>query len=109
MRLVTCQLEPVDEAYWTLHPATLTGCAVRLNSSMKSFLIGAPLLPPPPYTWLMTTVGPTIAGATSAEMVGEAGVSGETIRPASQATSANATAAMRSVRIVDERIGPGRG
>ena len=42
-------------AYWTDHPARGTGTLPRLWSSMKSFLYVAPALPPPPYTWLMTT------------------------------------------------------
>src|SRR5712691_6981475 len=38
----------------------LTAFVPRLNSSMKSFLNVAPVLPPPPYTWLITTFcGPT--------------------------------------------------
>src|SRR6186713_455291 len=36
-------------------PARLTGLAPRLNSSIKSFFRVAPELPPPPYTWLITT------------------------------------------------------
>ena len=37
-RLVTAQLEPVADAYWTDHPVTLTAVAVGLKISMKSFL-----------------------------------------------------------------------
>src|SRR3954468_12661843 len=52
---VTCQLEPVALPYCTDQPSSDTGLLVVLNNSMKSFFSGAPLLPPPPYTWLMTT------------------------------------------------------
>ena len=38
LRLVTCQVVPVALAYCTLIPVTFTGEALRLNSSMKSFL-----------------------------------------------------------------------
>src|SRR5258708_31013347 len=50
------QFEPEADAYWTDHPARLAGEALRLKSSMKSFLYLEPLLPPPPYTWLITTL-----------------------------------------------------
>jgi hypothetical protein len=39
---VTCHDVPVELAYCTLHPATVTGAAVGLNSSTKSFLYVAP-------------------------------------------------------------------
>jgi hypothetical protein len=52
---VTCHDVPVELAYCTLHPATVTGAAVELNSSTKSFLYVAPEFPPPPYTWEITT------------------------------------------------------
>src|SRR5215510_10327518 len=58
-RSVFCQLIPADAAYWTDQPVTSTALAPRLNNSMKSFLNVAPLLPPPPYTWLMTISGDT--------------------------------------------------
>ena len=45
---VTCQVEPVAEAYCTDQPARETGAADRLWSSMKSFCSVAPALPPPP-------------------------------------------------------------
>ena len=49
------QLLPVDDAYCSDQPAKLTALVPVLRSSTKSALNGAPLLPPPPYTWLMTT------------------------------------------------------
>ena len=55
--LVTCQVAPVDDAYWTDQPLTSTGELPLLVSSTKSFVYGAPLLPPPPYTSVMTTSG----------------------------------------------------
>ena len=51
---VLAQVEPVVDAYCTVHPVTSTGLPPRLYSSMKSFLSVAPVLPAPPYTWLMT-------------------------------------------------------
>ena len=39
---------PVADAYWTESPARDAGAVPRLNSSTKSALYGAPLLPPPP-------------------------------------------------------------
>jgi hypothetical protein len=66
--VVTCQLEPVADAYCTDHPATLMGPAVGLKTSMKSFCHGALALPPPPYTWLITRlVPPGLAGLTALE------------------------------------------
>src|SRR5690606_24752361 len=53
--VVTCQLEPAAEAYWTDQPSTLTALVPLLCSSMKSLFQVAPELPPPPYTWLITT------------------------------------------------------
>src|SRR5438270_1899851 len=41
--------------YCTLQPDMFTGDAVGLKSSMKSLVNVAPELPPPPYSWLMTT------------------------------------------------------
>src|SRR3546814_12528630 len=52
---VTCQVEPEDEAYCTDQPSTLTVSLPLLCSSMKSLFRVAPELPPPPYTWLITT------------------------------------------------------
>src|SRR3954453_288222 len=43
------------DAYCTAHPVTLTSDKVGLKISMKSDLYSAPLLPPPPYTWLSTS------------------------------------------------------
>nr|WP_240040661.1 hypothetical protein [Pseudocnuella soli] len=42
-------------AYCNDQPARLTLLAVGLYNSTKSLLKGAPVFPPPPYTWLMTT------------------------------------------------------
>src|SRR5512142_1865579 len=53
--VVTCQLDPADDAYWTDQPVMSTAAVPALYSSMKSFLYVAPLLPPPPYTCEMTT------------------------------------------------------
>jgi len=39
---------PVADVYWTDQPASERGAVPRLNSSMKSFWYGAPVLPPPP-------------------------------------------------------------
>src|ERR1044072_6544257 len=39
---------PVALAYWTDQPVIEIGDVLRLNSSMKSFWYGAPVLPPPP-------------------------------------------------------------
>ena len=47
---------PAADAYWTDQPLRSTGELLLLVSSMKSFVYGAPLLPPPPYTSVMTTV-----------------------------------------------------
>src|SRR4051794_36787958 len=54
---VACQLVPADAAYWTLQPDRSTAAPPRLESSMKSLVNVAPALPPPPYTWLITTSG----------------------------------------------------
>ncbi len=54
---VTCQLVPVADAYWTLQPDRSTAALPSLASSMKSLVNVAPELPPPPYTWLITTSG----------------------------------------------------
>ncbi len=65
--VVTCQL-PVapDEWYCTDHPSTLTAASLRFANSMKSFVSVAPLLPPPPYTSLMTSVEDGVADAAAA-------------------------------------------
>ncbi|HEY3262243.1 MAG TPA: hypothetical protein VGJ95_18590 [Pseudonocardiaceae bacterium] len=56
---------PVALAYCTDQPATDAGLAPRLYNSTKSLVYGAPVLPPPPYTWLITMSGETAcAGAT---------------------------------------------
>src|SRR5918997_7038932 len=61
---VTCHEVPAAEAYWTDQPVTSTAAAEVFRSSMKSLVRVAPELPPPPYTWLMTTSGDTaVAGA----------------------------------------------
>ena len=52
---VTCQLEPDDDAYCTDQPSRLTALVPLLCNSMKSLFQVAPELPPPPYTWLITT------------------------------------------------------
>src|SRR5262249_19022635 len=49
------QTLPVALVYWSDIPARFTVVVPRLCSSMKSFLYWAPELPPPPYTWLMTS------------------------------------------------------
>ena len=46
---------PVALAYCTDQPFSDTGVVPRLNSSTKSCVNVAPVLPPPPYTWLITT------------------------------------------------------
>ncbi len=70
MSAVTDQA-PVAVADGVLHgPAVRLMLEVpRLNSSMKSWLCVAPELPPPPYTWLMTTSDITGGGASSLTMV----------------------------------------
>src|SRR5690242_13367032 len=57
LRAVACQLVPAAEAYWTLQPLRSTSTVPLLASSMKSLVNVAPELPPPPYTWLITTSG----------------------------------------------------
>ncbi len=48
-------------------PARLCDVVLRLNNSTKSFLKLAFALPPPPYTWLMTTLpGPACAAPAEA-------------------------------------------
>src|SRR5262249_10928607 len=55
---------PVALAYCTDQPATDAGPVPRLYSSTKSLVYGAPVFPPPPYTWLITMSGETAcAGA----------------------------------------------
>ncbi len=41
---------PVALAYWIDQPLIETADPLRLKSSTKSLVYGAPLLPPPPYT-----------------------------------------------------------
>ena len=52
---------PVAEAYCTDRPPSERGVSPPLNTSMKSALNGAPVLPPPPYTWLTTRSGDAAA------------------------------------------------
>jgi hypothetical protein len=52
---VVCHVVPAADVYCTDQPVTGIVFALRLNSSMKSLRSVAPELPPPPYTWLMTT------------------------------------------------------
>ncbi len=47
---------PVALVYCSDQPLRETSDPLRLNSSTKSLVSGAPELPPPPYTWLITTV-----------------------------------------------------
>src|SRR5215470_10379378 len=63
VRLVFDHDEPVDDAYCTDQPVMVTVEAPRLNNSMKSFVYCAPVLPPPPYTWLTTMSGETALAA----------------------------------------------
>src|SRR5690606_30652910 len=44
---------PVALAYCSERPPSATGASPRLNSSTKSWLQAAPLVPPAPYTWLI--------------------------------------------------------
>ena len=60
---------PVALMYCTDQPARLTLDVPRLKSSMKSCVNVAPALPPPPYTWLMTTVDTTGGASSSFVMV----------------------------------------
>ncbi len=50
MRLVASPKFPVPVAlvYWSDQPSTDAGLVPRLNSSMKSWVNGAPVFPPPP-------------------------------------------------------------
>ena len=48
VRFVRCQVVPAVDVYCTDQPDKLTDDALRLNSSMKSFLNVAPAFPPPP-------------------------------------------------------------
>ncbi len=66
VRLVRLQVVPAEEAYCTLQPSRLTAVAPLLRSSMKSFFSVAPLLPPPPYTWLITTCACAVAASSRA-------------------------------------------
>ena len=106
MSAVTDQLVPAAEAYCTDQPATETVTLLALYNSMKSFLYVAPELPPPPYTWLMTTPL-TDAGVTSADGLpaGMDGVAGAVIRSEVQATSASPNAAVRNSRLAEGRMG----
>src|SRR5215216_2335744 len=47
---------PAADAYWIDHPVRSAGELLLLVSSTKSFVYGAPVLPPPPYTSVMTTL-----------------------------------------------------
>lgn len=49
-KVVMVQLVPVAEAVCTDQPVMSAVVVPRLNSSMKSFLYGAPEFPPPPNT-----------------------------------------------------------
>jgi hypothetical protein len=65
--VVDCQLVDAEEAYCTVQVLTSTGALPRFRSSTKSFVNGAPVLPPPANTWLTTTVdvAPWANGAAS--------------------------------------------
>jgi len=52
--LVTDQVAVVALAYCTDQPVRFTAVLPALKISMKSLRKGAPELPPPPKTWLMT-------------------------------------------------------
>src|SRR5260370_40292024 len=54
---VVDQLAAEAEAYCTDQPVMSVVVVPRLNSSMKSFLYGAPEVPPPPKILLITTRG----------------------------------------------------
>jgi hypothetical protein len=54
---------PAAELYWTDQPVRFTVWLPLLKISMKSFVKTAPVLPPPPYTWLMTRPEVFAAGA----------------------------------------------
>jgi hypothetical protein len=58
---------PVALAYWIDQPERETVVELRLKSSTKSLEYGAPVLPPPPYTWLTTTSGETAGTACDCE------------------------------------------
>ena len=80
-KAVTAQLVPPAAPYCTLQLLRLTGLLPRLKISMKSLRYSAPLLPPPPYTWLMTiseaaraTVGRDRLASTAAMAVRRSGV-----------------------------------
>src|SRR5215213_7580185 len=54
---VTDHVEAVALAYCTDQPLRFTGALPALKISMKSLRNGAPELPPPPKTWLITIRG----------------------------------------------------
>src|SRR5262249_17673656 len=66
-RAVTCHVVPPPDAYCSDQAARSTVVLPRLNSSTKSFVYGAPELPPPAKTWLITMSAEALwaAGATS--------------------------------------------
>ena len=64
-KAVTDQLVLAAAPYCTLQLLRFTGLAPRLNNSMKSLRYSAPVLPPPPYTWLMTISEAASAGIPS--------------------------------------------
>jgi len=55
--LVTDHVAAVALAYCTDQPLRFTAVSPALKISIKSFRKGAPALPPPPKTWLITTFG----------------------------------------------------
>src|SRR5699024_2604580 len=77
---------PPDDLYSSRRPASGMLSLVGLNSSTKSFDSEAPLLPPPPYTSLMTRPDPS--GAATA-------VVGAAARPATSIPAAAIVAAAR--------------
>ena len=82
-KVVTADVVPVAARYCTLRPVSGIAAPVVFWSSMKSLVYGAPVLPPPPYTSLMT----------SPVLLAEAGAT----RARGAATSASPTAAVRAV------------
>src|SRR5215510_12208769 len=54
---------PPPEPYCTDHPARFSAFGPGLKISMKSLVNTDPLLPPPPYTWLITADPGSTAGA----------------------------------------------
>jgi hypothetical protein len=84
---------PVALAYCTDMPVSDTAVVPRLNSSMKSFWYGAPVFPPPPKTWLITTSAEGIACACCCETSATTGVR----------TTADTTHA-RTFLLMDDRL-----